>query len=189
MKKLSLILLGSFVLSITHAQMSTVISSINAESEWSNVSTQSYEGSGGQSAHAYASATIVRPINITKTNDLNFGNVAVVGEAGTVQLDVNGVRSETGGITLPAASGTVSSAAFTVAGDEGQSYNVILPTSVTITNGDYEMTISDFVHNSNGRLSGGESSFNVGGVLHVHANQASGVYESIEPFEVTVGYN
>src|SRR5258707_1112247 len=51
---------------------------------------------------ATATATIVTPISITKTVDMNFGNVAVqVGTGGTVLMPPAGVRSVTGGVTLP----------------------------------------------------------------------------------------
>jgi hypothetical protein len=54
------------------------------------------------SATATATATIVTPISITKTVDMNFGNVAV--------------QTGTGGVTLPAVPGTVTAASFTVNG-------------------------------------------------------------------------
>ena len=46
-------------------------------------------------ATASASATIVTPISITKTVDLNFGNVGASGVAGTVVISPAGVRSTT----------------------------------------------------------------------------------------------
>ena len=58
-------------------------------------------------ASASASATIVSPISITKTVDLNFGNVAASASAGTVVISPAGVRSTTGGVSLPATAGTV----------------------------------------------------------------------------------
>src|ERR1700730_18496238 len=68
------------------------------------------------SATANASATIVTPIAISKTADMNFGNVAVSGSAGTVVLLPAGTRTSTGGVTLPATAGTVTAAVFTVTG-------------------------------------------------------------------------
>ncbi|MHB9141405.1 MAG: DUF4402 domain-containing protein, partial [Paludibacter sp.] len=54
------------------------------------------------SANATAAATIVTPIAITKTVDMNFGNVAVGASAGTVILAPAGTRTTSGGVTLPA---------------------------------------------------------------------------------------
>jgi hypothetical protein len=55
-------------------------------------------------ATATSTATIVTPISITKTVDMNFGNVAVqTATGGTVILAPAGTRTVTGGVTLPAA--------------------------------------------------------------------------------------
>src|SRR5687768_9060604 len=68
-------------------------------------------------ATADASATIVTPIAIAKVADMNFGNVAVnATTAGTVVLTPLAARSVTGGVTLPATTGTVAAARFTVTG-------------------------------------------------------------------------
>src|ERR1700760_237351 len=63
------------------------------------------------SATASASANIVTPITIAKTVDMNFGNVAVSATtAGTTVLVPAGTRTATGGVTLPAITGTVAAA-------------------------------------------------------------------------------
>ena len=49
---------------------------------------------------ANASATIVTAISLTKTADLDFGNVVASGSAGTVVLTAAGSRSVTGGASL-----------------------------------------------------------------------------------------
>ena len=61
-------------------------------------------------ATASTTATIVTPIGISKTVDMNFGNVATNGTTGTVALTTAGTRTATGGISLPATAGTVSAA-------------------------------------------------------------------------------
>src|ERR1700761_2984395 len=98
-------------------------------------------------ATAAASATIITPITIVKNTDMNFGNVAVSATlAGTVVLAPAGTRSTggAGGVTLPSTSGTVSAAAFTVAGQASYTYAVTLPTSITITSGSNNMTLNSF---------------------------------------------
>ena len=145
------------------------------------------------SATATVTATIVTPISITKTVDMNFGNVAVqVGTGGTVTLTPAGVRSATGGVTLPAVVGTVTAASFTVNGQGTYTYAITLPaTATTLTNGANNMTADTFTStpSATGALTAGTQTLNVGANLNVAAAQAAGVYVSGTPFTVTVNYN
>lgn len=71
-------------------------------------------------ATASSSAVIISPISLTKNVDMSFGNIAVAaGTGGTVVLAPGGTRTTggAGGVTLPATSGTVSAANFTVSGN------------------------------------------------------------------------
>ena len=150
-----------------------------------NVSAQS-------TASASASATIVTPISITKTLDLDFGNVAASGAAGTVIINPAGARSTSGGVSLPVIPGTVSAASFNVAGQANYTYAITLPASVVISSGANNMTVNAFTSTptTTGTLSaGGAQTVNVGATLNVGAAQASGLYTSATPFDVTVNYN
>jgi hypothetical protein len=151
------------------------------------------EVSAQASATATATATIITPITITKTSDINFGNVAVQATtAGTVVMTPAGVRSATAGVTLPGTSGTVSAASFTVNGQAGYTYAITLPTTITITDAaSNTMVVNAFssTPTSTGTLTGGTETLNVGATLNVNANQAPGVYTSASPFTVTVNYN
>lgn len=151
-----------------------------------NVSAQS-------TASATASSTIIAPISITKTVDLDFGNVGVSGTAGTVVISPAGVRSATGGVSLPAPAGTVTSASFNVAGQGNYTYAITLPAAaLTITSGANNMTVNAFTSTptATGTLNaGGTQIVTVGATLNVGASQASGVYTSGTPFDVTVNYN
>lgn len=143
-------------------------------------------------ASASATATIVAPISITKTIDLNFGNVAASGVAGTVVISPAGARSTTGGVFLPATAGTVTSASFDVAGQANYTYAITLPASVTISSGANNMLVDAFTSTptATGTLSGtGAQTVTVGATLNVGASQAAGVYTSGTPFDVTVNYN
>lgn len=148
-----------------------------------------------ESATATATATIVTPISITKTVDMNFGNVAVRSSAGgTVVLSPAGVRTATGGVTLPTtAPGTVAAASFTVAGTGTYTYAITLPsTATTITSGANTMTVNTFTSTPSGTgtlAAGGTQTLNVGATLNVAAAQPAGVYVSGTPFTVTVNYN
>lgn len=145
------------------------------------------------SATANASATIITPIAITTTADMNFGNVAASAAPGTVVLTPAGARSVTGGVTLPAITGSVSAAAFTVTGEDGFAYAITLPAAaLTISSGGNTMTVGTWTSNPDGTgtLTGGTSNLTIGATLNVGANQASGTYgEPAETFTVTVNYN
>jgi len=142
-------------------------------------------------ATATASATIVTPISISNTADMNFGNIATNGLVGTVVLTPESTRTFTGGVTLPAATGTVTAAAFTVTGSGSYTYAITLPTSVTITSGSDSMIVNSFTStpSSTGILTAGTQDITVGATLNLVASQAPGDYTSAAPFAVTVNYN
>ena len=142
-------------------------------------------------ANAPASATIVAPIGISKTVDMNFGNVAVSASAGTVVLTPAGARTTTGGCTLPAVVGTVAAAAFTVTGTGTYTYSITLPTTLTITDGTHNMTVTTYTSNPSGTgaLVAGTQTLTVGATLNVGASQAANLYTNAPGFPVTVNYN
>lgn len=144
------------------------------------------------SATASATATIVTPIAIGKTADMNFGNVAVI-NSGTVILAPAGTRTSTGGVTLPATNGTVTAASFNVTGEGAYTYSITLPASHTIThtNTVNEMVVNNFTSapSGTGALTSGAQVLNVGATLNVGSGQLAGTYSSGSPFSVTVNYN
>ena len=145
-------------------------------------------------ATATASSTIVTPIGITKTVDMNFGNVAINSTtAGTVVLEPAGTRTSTGGVTLPATAGTVAAAEFNVTGANNYTFSITLPsTSHEIKSGSNTMSVTGFTSTPTptGTLSAtGSATVKVGATLNVSAGQAAGTYTSVTPFEVTVNYN
>jgi hypothetical protein len=153
------------------------------------------KASAQSSATAPASATIVTPITITKTVDMEFGNAAVqASTGGTVVLDPASTRTATSGVTLPAVTGTVSAASFDIAGTANYTYAITLPTTLTINDGGTNnMTVNTFTSNpsTTGTLSAsGTDVLTVGATLNVGAGQAAGTYTSGgSPFTVTVNYN
>jgi hypothetical protein len=143
-------------------------------------------------ATANATATIITPIAIANTADMEFGNVAVNATPGTVVLTPAGVRSVTGGCTLPAVTGTVNAAAFTVTGLAGATYSITLPgAATTITSGGNTMTVDTWTSSPTptGTLTGGSENLTIGATLNVGGGQAPGTYTSGTPFTVTVNYN
>jgi hypothetical protein len=144
------------------------------------------------SATSNATATIVGPIGITNTQEMNFGNAAVSAVAGTVVLTPAGARSTTGGVTLPATTGTVTAATFNVTGADGYTYDITLPAApLTISSGGNNMTVDTFTStpSGTGTLTGGSEVLSVGATLNVAGSQAAGTYTSATPFTVTVNYN
>ncbi|ASO07427.1 DUF4402 domain-containing protein [Arenibacter algicola] len=148
-----------------------------------------------ESADASATATVVAPIAISKTTDMNFGNVAVSSlNSGTVVLAPAGTRTTTGDATTPATSGTVSAASFSITGESGYTYAITLPSSAITLEanaGANSMTIGSFTSDpdATGTLTGGAETVNVGATLNLSAGQAAGVYNSTSALTVTVNYN
>jgi len=147
------------------------------------------------SATATGTATIVSPLAISKTVDMNFGNVARSTALGTVVLGTDGSRTITGGVTLPVSAGTkgtISAASFALTGEGAYTYAITLPSgATTLTSSSNTMTIDAFTSNptGTGALISGTGTLLVGATLHVAANQANGEYVSGTAFTVTVNYN
>ena len=141
-------------------------------------------------ASADASARIVSPLQITKTADLKFGNVAAGPAAGTVDMAITDVRTATGGVTLISAGNVSNAAAFDIIGAPDATFTISLPASILIASGANDMQVDNFV-SSLGATSAldalGASALKVGATLNVAANQAVGLYTG--SFDVTVAYN
>jgi hypothetical protein len=146
-------------------------------------------------ASASSTATIVTPIGITKMVDMNFGNVAVSGTAGSVVLAPAGTRTIVGGTTLPTVGGTITAASFDVVGQGSYTYSITLPTTdLTLTRTGFSetMVVNAFTSTPSGTGAlnvGGAQTLKVGATLNVSANQVAGTYTSLTPFDVTVNYN
>ena len=145
----------------------------------------------GVTATASTSATIITPITISKTTDMNFGTIAVSASGGTVVLSTASSRSTTGGVTLPVINGTVSAAQFHVAGLDGSTYSISLPGTITLSDGSHTMDVGAFVSDptSTGTLSSTGQDINVGATITVAASQAAGIYTNASDLAVTVNYN
>ena len=146
---------------------------------------------------AVTSANIITQIEISKSVDMNFGNIAVSPTiSGSVVLTTTSTRTKTGGVTLPAVTGDVTSAKFTVIGLDGSTYSLTLPLSVVLTGPSSTMTVNNFktLTSSGSVLStstlvGGTDDIYVGGTLNVNAGQLSGLYTNASDLFVTVNYN
>jgi hypothetical protein len=131
-----------------------------------------------------ASVNIVTSPSITKTADLDFGDV-IPSSGGTVTIDTLGARSVSGSSVLGTAPGNA--AQFTLNGGVGASYTVTISPSAILTGPGDDMYISSFSHNASGFLTTGTETFSVGGSLDVNPSQAAGTYTGT--FDVDVNYN
>lgn len=144
---------------------------------------------------ASVSASVVTPIGIAKNVNMNFGNAAVSSvSGGALILAPAGTRSTGGGgVTLPATSGTVAAAGFTVSGAPGYTFAISLPGTVTISGpGAAVMTVNGFTStpSATGTLSsGGTQTLAVGATLNIAAAQSAGAYTNASAVPVTVNYN
>ena len=151
------------------------------------------------SANAPTTATIVKPIGITKNTDMHFGNVAVSSTAGTVLMtaSLTPTRTASGGVTLPkTASGTPTAAKFTVTGQGTYTYEITVPETAFTLDEDGEgtdtMTVDAFTStpSATGTLAAdGTEIVYVGATLNVKASQVAGAYSNATGFVVTVNYN
>jgi len=140
---------------------------------------------------ATGTASVITPISISKTVDMNFGNIAVSSALGTVVLATDNTRTKSGGVTLPVVGGTVTAAQFTVNGLGTSSFSITLPSTYTITSGANTMSIDAFTSTPSGSgiLVGGTQTVKVGATLHVGASQVAGAYTNGTGFPVIVNYN
>ena len=156
--------------------------------------TSTVKAQANATANAAGSATIITPLTISKTTDMNFGTVAVSATvAGTVVLTTTGTRTTSGGVTLPAIAGTVTNAVFTVNGLGTSGFTIALPsTDFILTDAaSHTMIVNAFTSTPTGpsALVGGTRTITVGATLNVSAGQAANVYTNATGFPVTVCYN
>lgn len=133
-------------------------------------------------ATADARATILSPVVVTKTSDLEFGVIANGTSGGTVTVSTAGARTCGAGLVC---SGAVTAAGFGVVGVTAQTVGISVPANVTLNGGGSSMTATLSASDATIVLDGTDA-FTVGGVLTVGAAQASGAYTGT--FTVTVNY-
>ena len=150
-------------------------------------------GLSANAAAQTASSTInveieSRAITLVNNGGLNFGKVLPYGSAGAVFVGSNGTASASNAFISDATN--VRASSWAVTGIPGAPFAVTLPTSVTISNGTGNMTVTSFNRSGAPQLlldAAGNSNFTVGARLNVGANQPVGVYAGT--FNVTVNYN
>ncbi len=141
----------------------------------------------GTSDTANVAITLLAPISISSSGDMDFGTMITTGTAGTVTVTPAGARSS---VNVDLLGGFPAAASFDVTGDGNANYSITLPSSATLSSGGNTMTVDTFTDDAGASpklLPGGSETFNVGATLSVGAAQAAGTYSGT--FSVTVNYN
>lgn len=128
-------------------------------------------------ANFTASVTIIQPIIITNTGNMNFGSIDAQ-QGGKVILTPENTRVSNGHVAL-AGEENLSAASFQVKGQAGMAYSLQVPTaSYTLSNGTEEIIIEDFTSSlgAGGLLADGTQTFNIGATLNVKPGQTPGFY-------------
>ena len=139
---------------------------------------------------ASTTAVIVAPLEITKTQDLNFGEIYAPVTASTAVVTASGT---TAGSTVTFSDTTnITAAEFDIVGIPSYAVYYTLPaSSYNVEDGLNTMVVSTFTGSTSSpiTLSGtGEATLAVGASLAVAAGQAAGTYENADELEVTVEY-
>ena len=148
------------------------------------------EGMAQASASFTASVTIIQPIGITNTANMNFAYLDAQ-SGGAVILSPDNTRMSQGGVELTDGN-TVSAATFEVTGQAGYTYSITLPNSDhVLTNGTDNIIIRDFTSSlqDEGSLASGSQTLRVGASLDINPNQTPGNYTSPGGFNISVNYN
>ncbi len=141
------------------------------------------------SASVNSNATVIDPIKITKSVDLDFGNVISAYNPGIVILSPDGSRVAYGVQISNTFPGKVTPAEAIV-NHGNNNYSITLPESFTLYSQDNHnqvLTIDEFtVSPKTGELM---DILKIGGTLNLVANQPAGFYTNSTGFNVTVSYN
>jgi spore coat protein U-like protein len=141
---------------------------------------------------ADVNATIVSPIAISSSKDLNFGAIASRATDGDVTITSTGGRTIDADMNVPTSlSNSPQAATFAVTASSGYTYDILIPDTVlaaTGGSGGVDMDIvftNDIGASSTG--TGNPQPLNVGGTLTVNGGQLSDSYKGT--VTVTVTYN
>lgn len=131
-------------------------------------------------AAGMGTATLVAPLSVVRTDDLDFGVLIAGATAGTATINAStDARTTSGGAVV--GGGSPTAAHFVAAGRIGALALISLPSSIVLTRGGGPETMTVSSISSNGptlRLFPGTATIDVavGGTLNVAANQATGIY-------------
>lgn len=125
---------------------------------------------------------------VSNSSDIAFGKIASGSVAGTVTVTPLGTRVASGGVMLVAS--TFGAARFTITGDPGRSFAILLPDGGSLAGAGRQLTLDGFqsLPAGTGVLDGsGSRDVYVGATLHLDAGTQKGMYSG--SFDITVIYN
>jgi len=141
------------------------------------------------SISANASATVIAPITVAETTQLNFGKFSVgTASGGTVTISTADVRGATGTVKLADAAGSVPAAGLFTVGGADLGYTITVAATSTLTNGTPadDMTATLTKSKATGTIASGTDTFKVSASLAVAASQTPGSYAGT--YSVSVAY-
>ncbi len=139
---------------------------------------------------ASSTATLVVPLSISLTTDMDFGVVASSATAGTIVMSNAGAVSQTGGSSV--ISGSTTTAVFHVTGEGSESISVAYPTTLSLAGSvSGALSLSSIAADcgNSTTLSSGAKDIKFSAVLNIPANTIAGVYSNATGLLVTVNYN
>ncbi len=144
------------------------------------------------SATIRTTASIVSPIKISKTVDLNFGSIIGGYNPGSLILNTDGSRTANGVEISNAVPGEVSPAEAIVT-HSNNNYSITLPSTFSLfneVNPAQILIIDQFTVTPTPSGEGnGIDVLKIGATLNLEANQIPGNYSNPQGFNVTVSYN
>ncbi|NEX92941.1 DUF4402 domain-containing protein [Caulobacter sp. 17J65-9] len=139
------------------------------------------------------SVTVVRPLTVTKNDDLLFGTVVrPTSGSGSVGVSVAGASLNSGGVTNINSGGAQAPARFTIDGEGGQAISVSVDPTFTLSGSAGNLTVTTTNDFDSLPLSGslggsGSKTVKVGGSAPITSATGTGSYTGT--FNVTASYN
>jgi hypothetical protein len=156
------------------------------------IAVQNVNAQNTATDNAETSATIIAPISISKSVDLDFGKIVRSSTEGTVVVTPAGARSFGGGAVIFLNDVNFSAAEFEILGEADATYSITVNNATFNVEGPGDpMVINTIVTSpTTGALDNlGEQTIKVGATLNVNASQAAGIYTNNNSLEITVAYN
>ena len=148
-----------------------------------------YANGSSDDAKADVDLEIVESIEITKDQDMNFGQITYSG-GGSVELDFSGNLSATGDVEI-FDDGNAQAAIFDVSGEDNTAFSVTFPDGDIDLTGDSHndlITVDNFQEDAASELDGsGDETFNVSANATIDGDESVDTYNG--EFTVEVSYD
>tara|TARA_R100000655_G_scaffold60688_1_gene99048 strand:- start:889 stop:1395 length:507 start_codon:yes stop_codon:yes gene_type:complete len=153
------------------------------------VSTYESVAQNSATATFTASVTIVEPITLQTTRNMNFADVDAQ-YGGQVTLNTDDSRTANGGAILKNST-SATAANLKVSGQNGYAYSVQIPEqNIKLSNGSTEIILKDFKTDIDTQtLDKDTQTIKVGATLELQPGLDPGIYSSSTPIAVVVSYN